>query len=244
MSHQPDRAYASSSMATPKTDTYHHGNLREALLDAVGDIIKEKGVSSVSLREAARRAGVSHGAPAHHFGDKMGMLTAYTTRGFELFGRGMRGAAATGGTAEEKIRAVGIEYLRFAVEQRAYFELMFRADMNDSEDQDLHLASTGAFSVLTGIAQELITTNTDNTDSNSTDSTDNNSTDRPADGEVTPDAALTLALGAWAQVHGLATLWLDGAMSHFWDGDDILELALAIFQADDFGPDPGGSSHT
>ena len=62
---------------------YHHGDLRRALLAAVDEIVQELGVEGLSLRECARRAGVSHGAPAHHFGDKRGMLTEYATDGFE-----------------------------------------------------------------------------------------------------------------------------------------------------------------
>ena len=72
------------------SDNYHHGDLQNALLQAVGEIIEEKGVGAVSLREAARRAGVSHSAPAHHFGDKIGMLTAFARKGFEEFGSRQR----------------------------------------------------------------------------------------------------------------------------------------------------------
>lgn len=192
--------------------SYHHGNLQNALLDAVGEIIAEKGVGGVSLREAARRAGVSHGAPAHHFGDKLGLLTAYSTRGFDLFGDRMLAAVTGVETAEDQINAVGLEYLRFAVEERAYFELMFRSDMHKPDNPGFDGASTRAFSVLLEIAGRLP------------------ANDPPQSGEQ-PDAVV-FALRAWSMVHGLATLWLDGAMGKFWDGDDIYELALRIFESE------------
>ena len=62
---------------------YHHGDLRRALLDATEALLLESGLETFSLRECARRAGVSHGAPAHHFGDVRGLLTAFATVGFE-----------------------------------------------------------------------------------------------------------------------------------------------------------------
>lgn len=210
--------YASIVMSKTRTESpesgpYHHGNLREALLDAVGEIIAEKGTSGVSLREAARRAGVSHGAPAHHFGDKLGLLTAYSTRGFEQFGERMREAAGAAETPTDKIVAVGFEYLRFATEERAYFEVMFRSDMHNSDDTDLIDCSVGAFSVLTSIAEDLAA--------------------EWSQDEVTTDVDPELvALRSWSMVHGLATLWIDGAMTRFWDGNDIFELALKVFETE------------
>ena len=198
---------------TTETGPYHHGNLREALLDAVGEIITEKGIGGVSLREAARRAGVSHGAPAHHFGDKLGMLTAYSSRGFERFGTRMQDAANEASTPIDKITAVGFEYLRFATEEQAYFEVMFRSDMHHEDDAQLIECSTGAFSVLTSIAEELAVEWSEN----------------EPDTTIDP---VVVALRSWAMVHGLATLWLDGAMTRFWDGDDIYELASRVFETE------------
>ncbi|MGI9595306.1 MAG: TetR/AcrR family transcriptional regulator [Acidimicrobiales bacterium] len=189
------------------TTTYHHGNLRQALLDAVGEIVAEKGTGGVSLREAARRAGVSHGAPAHHFGDKLGLLTAFSARGFELFGTKMRAAADGAETPEEKIVAVGLEYLRFAIEERAYFEVMFRDDMHDRTDSHHDAVSKGAFSVVMEIADQLA---------------------KSGSGRGDP---MIIAIRAWSNVHGLATLWLDGALGHFWQEDDIYGLARQIFDA-------------
>ena len=169
-------------------DTYHHGNLRNALLEAVGEIISEKGIGAVSLREAARRAGVSHAAPAHHFSDKMGMLTAFASRGFEEFGQRMQAAAdaAAGDGVEAQFRAIGIAYLRFAVERQPYFEVMFRSEMHDNEDADLKRISHDSFGVLMGVVEAMDPAELDGAD------------------------PMHVAMGAWATVHGLATLWLDG----------------------------------
>lgn len=190
-------------------DTYHHGDLRTALLDAVGKIIDEKGIGAVSLREAARRAGVSHSAPAHHFGDKLGLLTAFAARGFELFGSTLHDAfqhAAHEGS-EAQFRAIGVAYITFAVEHRAYFEVMFRSEMHDQQDQELHAISQRAFGVLMGAVEAM----------------------DPVDlGETNP---MHVAMGAWATVHGLATLWLDGALSQFTD-EDLESLVLGVFDTD------------
>ena len=162
---QPNRTGSTSDETADETapagavDTpaapYHHGNLRDALLDAVGQTLTEKGITGLSLREAARRAGVSHGAPAHHFGDKLGMLTAFSARGFERFGSRLRAAADGARSPSEKFVTVGVEYVRFAVEERAYFEVMFREDLHDAADPHFEATSQAAFSVLMDLATEL-----------------------------------------------------------------------------------------
>ena len=190
-------------------DTYHHGNLRNALLEAVGEIISEKGIGSVSLREAARRAGVSHSAPAHHFGDKTGMLTAFACRGFEEFGRRMQsaadGAAADG--VDAQFRAIGVEYISFAVERQPYFEVMFRSEMHDNKDPELQQVSHESFGVLMGVVEAM----------------------EPE--ELNGADPMHVAMAAWATVHGLATLWLDGALSQFTD-EDLSSVVQGVFEAD------------
>ena len=66
---------------------YHHGDLRRGLLRAAAEAIAENGVAAVSMRDLARRAGVSHAAPTHHFGDKSGLLTAFAAEGFDLLAK-------------------------------------------------------------------------------------------------------------------------------------------------------------
>ncbi|MFI7575148.1 TetR/AcrR family transcriptional regulator [Micromonospora sp. NPDC049497] len=112
------------------TRGYHHGDLRRALLAAAVEAIGEAGPGALSLRDLARRAGVSHAAPAHHFGDKAGLLTAVAAQGFDLLADALR--AADGGLLE-----VGVAYVGFAVEHRAHFEVMFRSDLLRADDPEL-----------------------------------------------------------------------------------------------------------
>src|SRR5215218_3535844 len=123
---------------------YHHGDLRRALLQAALEAIAEVGPAAVSLRDLARRAGVSHAAPAHHFGDKAGLLTAVATDGF-------RRLAATLGEAYEATGSfleVGVAYVRFAVTHRAHFEVMFRPELNHTDDPELVRARDAARALL------------------------------------------------------------------------------------------------
>jgi AcrR family transcriptional regulator len=159
---------------------YHHGNLPRALLDAAIQAILEVGPAAVSLRDLARRAGVSHAAPAHHFGDKAGLLTAVAADGFR------RLAATLGETyqATGSFLELGVAYVRFAVTHRAHFEVMFRPELYHTDDPELIQAREQARSLLYPPAAEAA--------------------NRP-DG----DDALRAGVAAWSLVHGLATLWLN-----------------------------------
>lgn len=106
---------------------YHHGDLRRAILDAAIESITANGSTALSLRELSRRAGVSHAAPIHHFGDKAGVLTALAAEGYELL------ADALDAAGEEFVEA-GVAYVRFAVTYRAHFEVMFRPDTYHRDD--------------------------------------------------------------------------------------------------------------
>src|SRR5918996_3461075 len=109
---------------------YHHGNLRQALLAAAVDAITDVGPAGVSLRDLARRAGVSHAAPAHHFGDKAGLLTAVAAQGYQLLADTLTAARQRSADFLE----VGVAYVRFAVDHRAHFEVMFRPDLYHPDD--------------------------------------------------------------------------------------------------------------
>ena len=132
---------------TPPIRPYHHGNLRRVILDAALDEIGERGAVGLSMRELARSAGVSHTAPAHHFGDKAGLLTAIATEGNLLLAESLRNARETGGFLE-----VGLAYIRFAVEHLAYFEVMFRPDLYRADDPDLVAAKVVNAALLYGPA--------------------------------------------------------------------------------------------
>ena len=105
----------------PATRPYHHGDLRPALLRAAVETITEAGPAAMSLREVARRAGVTHAAAAYHFGDKAGLFTAIAAQGYHELGEALREAAE----ARRGFLEVGVAYVRFAVSHRAHFEVMY-----------------------------------------------------------------------------------------------------------------------
>ena len=104
---------------------------------------------SLSLRELARRANVSHAAPAYHFRDKRGLLTAIATEGFELLGAALQGARDAGGFLD-----VGLAYIGFAVDHPAHFEVMFRPDLYRGDDPKLTAARTKTNHLLYGTAAD------------------------------------------------------------------------------------------
>jgi AcrR family transcriptional regulator len=127
---------------------YHHGALRQALIDATEALLAEKGVDGFSLREVARRAGVSAAAPAHHFGDAAGLLTAVATLGFEGLARALEAGDARGGSdARAALRQQGIEYVHYAMHHPGRFRLMFRSGQLH-KDAALEYHGTAAFEVL------------------------------------------------------------------------------------------------
>ncbi|MFF0479329.1 TetR/AcrR family transcriptional regulator [Streptomyces sp. NPDC004284] len=127
--------------------TYHHGDLRQAILTAALDVIAVEGPGALSLRDLARRAGVSHAAPAHHFKDRTGLLTAIAAQGHELL------AAGLAGTPE--LRERGVRYVRFAVEHPAHFQVMFQPELLRADDPDLLAAKERASAELRAGVAEL-----------------------------------------------------------------------------------------
>ncbi|WP_370413180.1 TetR/AcrR family transcriptional regulator [Streptomyces fradiae] len=110
---------------------YHHGDLRQAVLAAALDVIATDGPGALSLRDLARRAGVSHAAPAHHFKDRTGLLTAIAAQGYELL------AAALADAPD--LRERGVRYVRFAVAHPAHFQVMFQPDLYRDRADDAEL---------------------------------------------------------------------------------------------------------
>lgn len=113
---------------------YHHGDLRRVLLEAAAEMIVEHGPARLNLRELARRAGVSHAAPTHHFRDKAGLLTALAAQGYELLAT-MLGDALEGGSLD--LKELGVRYVEFAAEHPAHFEVMFRPDLYRPDDPNV-----------------------------------------------------------------------------------------------------------
>lgn len=179
-----------NSVKFQQTDgrAYHHGALRPALIAAAEAVIAERGLDRFSLREAARRAGVSPAAPAHHFGDARGLLTAIAAQAFADLAAALEEAdASAGGEREARIRAQGKAYVAFALDRPARFDLMWRKALLNNDDPDLVQQGDRAFDVLDRITRE---------------------SGAPSAGPADPGLAPSIA--AWALVHGFARLAIDG----------------------------------
>src|SRR3954464_5161971 len=124
---RPARQPASVKSEAP----YHHGALREALLQAAERVRERDGLAGLTLRAVAREAGVSHAAPTHHFGDLTGLLSELAAVGFRDFDAAMQAAHATGTTPAERALARARAYLAYARSQPGMYQLMFRADRLD-----------------------------------------------------------------------------------------------------------------
>ena len=125
---------------------YHHGDLRRALMQAAVDAVAERGAAALSLRDLARRAGVSHAAPTHHFGDKAGLLTAVAVEGYT---RLCAALAEAGDFAD-----AGVAYVMFAMTQPGYFAVMFRPELYHRDDPALVAARDRATAMLRAGAQQ------------------------------------------------------------------------------------------
>lgn len=173
----------------PDGRAYHHGALRPALIEAAEAVIAERGLDRFSLRETARRAGVSPAAPAHHFGDVRGLLTAIAAQAFADLASDLDAAdTAAGPDREARIRAQGIAYVAFALDRPARFDLMWRKPLLDNNDSQLNEMGDRAFDVLDRVTRPE---------------------GAPSSGSTDPVLAPSIA--AWSLVHGFARLAIDGA---------------------------------
>jgi len=161
---------------------YHHGDLPTALRAAAVDLIAERGPAGFSLREVARRAGVSHAAPAHHFGDAQGLLTSVAAEGFATLTDNM--VAATQGVTDprERLIALGTAYVDTAFDNPAHYALMVTHEFTDENEPELAARSIEAFTALMDTVELLRD-------------------------QLNPDLDLeATAILLWATVHGLVEL--------------------------------------
>ena len=171
---------------------YHHGDLAATLLDAGEAELVQKGIEGFSLRGVAKRAGVSHAAPAHHFGDVDGLLTALATRGFQRFlARQADHRRQARREPRAQLEAAGLGYVAFALENPALFRLMFGSSRPDFASPQLGGAAQAAFDDL---VQDV---------ANVTGNRHPPSKDR---------AALHDVAATWALAHGLADLLAAGRL--------------------------------
>lgn len=175
---------------------------RDALLAAARDELAEKGHASVSLRAVARRAGVSHAAPGHFFGDRAGMLTAVATEGFRLLAQALADSAdsadGSSGDGEATLASLGRAYVDFGLAEPALFDLMFRRSELSPDDGELVAAQAESIGLL-----------------------------RAAVSGVVSDASEDWSLVSWAVVHGLVTLVREGVLAPIAgrDAGDVADLA-------------------
>ena len=133
------------STSTRAKRTYHHGDLVPALLREAGKILENEGLESLTLRELARRVGVSHNAPYRHFPDREALLAALAAEGYGQLAERQRRAAA-----EKGIRGMGEAYVQFALDQPQRFQLMFGGSVRFDRHPQLAEVATRTFDVLSG----------------------------------------------------------------------------------------------
>lgn len=192
---------------------YHHGDLPTTLLRAVGQIIAEEGVGGVSVRAVARRAGVSHAAPAHHFGDRGGLLAAYAADSFVRLRRVMEEAVAAvpaTGTAADALRAMGRAYIAFGGRHPGAYNVMFRPELVDCAAPPLVHAGGCAYAALLATTRACL------------------------DAEAGDEDVLVVAMTAWSGIHGFLSLQLDmpsAEVDHLPEvnplQDPVMDLMLA-----------------
>ena len=185
--------------------TYHHGDLRQSLIEAALVLLKTKDIKSLSLREVARQAGVSHTAPYRHFADKADLLAAVAEEGFVEFGRYLQDAVEQANAEPIKsLQATGIAYVRYALDHPTHFRVMFsHCPSEPAEDSRLETVSQGTFQILVDIIKAGQATTT-----------------------IKAGDPSVLALEKWALVHGLAMLMLDGMLPA--EGEAAIALASTV----------------
>ena len=135
--------------------SYHHGDLRNALIDGAVELIAERGVRGFSLAEVGRRAGVSAAAPYRHFADREALLAAVAVRALNEFSELIVGAAPESLTAEQRLEAIVAAYVRFAGERRALFESVFAAGIDKARHPEVHEAEAPIDAVILACTGQL-----------------------------------------------------------------------------------------
>jgi AcrR family transcriptional regulator len=199
---------------------YHHGSLKQAMLEAAERILERDGITGLTLRGAAREAGASHAAPKNHFGDLSGLLSELAAIGFVRFRAAMLAEAQGCADPLARMQAAGRGYVKFARANPGLFLLMFRGEKLDMNRPALREAADQAIAVLAGASAGR----------------------GSAPAELSLDQAARMA-GAWAGVHGLAMLLIDGRLQALvrrlpegMTEDDLLARMLGPAMAGAFTP--------
>jgi len=208
---------------------YHHGDLRQAVLEAAGRVLARDGLQALTMRAVAREVGVTHMAVHHHYPARRDLLAAFAARGYEQLGVAMLDAAKTTGKAAGKkpdagrtFREIGVAYVTFAVADPSRFRVMFSSELEELRDEEpLRGAADTAFAVFTDALEAF-----------AAQERDAGLAGRPADTRMA-------ATAAWALMHGLSVLLLDRQLpGHAADAASAGRLARAMLREVRIG-DPG-----
>lgn len=196
---------AGSKRAPPRPRrSYHHGNLRRALLDEALATIRAEGVDGLTLRGIGARLGVSRSALYRHFADKHALLTAVATEGFRTLREQLVEAWESGGRNDAAFRAMGVSYIRFAVSNPSHYRVMFGGFVaQPTHDPELAAEGETAFIALVNALAAL-----------------------QREGVMRDDDTLLMAQHVWALVHGIAMLAIDGQLRDPHALDDLVRYAL------------------
>lgn len=169
----------------PERATYHHGALRDKLLSASLELVREVGVRGFALREVSRRSGVSHSAAYRHFRNKAELFAVIAEKGFDRLREAMEKAIAGSDTPFERLQRAGVAYIEFSQRDPESFAVMFSTEPKEKLPAAAREASKRCFSLLQSLVRDCL-----------------NHPDRAE--------ADAVALAAWAHVHGIAQLALQG----------------------------------
>jgi AcrR family transcriptional regulator len=211
----PARPTRGRRAAQAAGSSYHHGALRDALLEAAERVLERDGLPGLTLRAVAREAGVSHAAPTHHFGDLTGLVSELAAIGFRQFNAAMAAACAPDATMMERAMARAKAYVAYAQAHPGMYGLMFRTERLDYSRPSLHEAAETSFAGLAG-------------------SIGANRHEEIAKDALTLDQAAVIAR-AWSLVHGFTMLLLDHRLSDILErsprGTDVETLLEAMLKA-------------
>lgn len=191
-------------MEDQTTQPYHHGDLRRALIEAALGLLQEEKSWKFTLREVARRAGVSHTAPYRHFPDKAALLAELAKVGFEKMRAQLSAALHENLSVEEQFFAAAKAYIKFGTSNPALYHLMFSADAGEKEEVHLHERAMATLNVLITLLKRG---------------------QEEGAFKIRPIQGHTAA--CWSQVHGLTMLAINGLLLPEKVGENPVESALA-----------------
>ncbi len=216
---RPARRAASAKTETP----YHHGALREALLEAAERVLERDGLAGLTLRAVAREAGVSHAAPTHHFGDLTGLVSELAAIGFRQFNAAMASACDAASSPLERALARPKAYVAYAQAHPGMYGLMFRTERLDYSRPSLHEAAETSFAGLANAIGAM--------------------RQEPIKGDTLTIEQGAAIARAWSMVHGFTMLLLDGRLEDILGrlpaGTTAEQLLEAILKSTVAGKLPG-----